>query len=121
MKMHSWILAVFTACAVVLTGCNKSGGTASVDPSPMEKSFATAEASLKSAADTAVTAIKKADYSGALAELQKLAGNAKLTDDQKKAVGDIIEQVKKALADTAEKATGEAKKAVGDIQKSLGK
>jgi len=119
--MHTWILTVFAACAMALTGCSKSGGTASVDPSPMEKSFATAEASLKSAADTAVTAIKKADYSGALSELQKLAGNAKLTDDQKKAVSDIIDQVKKAIADAAEKATGDAKKAAGDLQKSLGK
>ena len=118
MKKHSWILAAFAACAVTLSGCDNSSGSAGVDPSPIQKSFATAEAGVKSAADTAVSAIKSADYSGALANLQKLAGDAKLTDAQKKAVADTIDKVKKAMADMASKASDGAKNAMGGLPKS---
>jgi hypothetical protein len=109
----------FTAAALVLTGCSRSGG--SVDTSPIEKSFASADATLKSAADKAVAAIKGADYSSATAELQKLASNVKLTDEQKKAVNDVVAQVQKAVANLGTKAAGDANKALGDAQKSLGK
>lgn len=115
------LLALATAL-LVFTGCGRSGsGGASVDPAPIEKAFAPAEAALKDAANKAVEAIKKADYSSALAELQKLAGNVKLTDEQKSAINSVIEQVKKALAGSAEKVDGEANKAVGEMQKTLGK
>jgi len=119
MRRQIWILATLAALALIFTACSKSGG--SVDASPLEKSFATADTSLKSAANTAVEAIKKADYSSALAELQKLAGNVKLTDEQKSAINNVIDQVKKALADMGNKAAGEANKAIGDAQKALGK
>ena len=109
----------FIAGALVLTGCSKSGG--SVDTSSIEKSFASADATLKSAADKAVAAIKGADYSSATAELQKLVGNVKLTDEQKKAVTDVLAQVQKAVANLGTKAAGDANKALGDAQKSLGK
>ena len=88
MKMHHWLLSVLIASVLALTGCSKSGsggGTASVDAAPVEKSFASAEPVIKAAADKAVAAIKGADYSSAVTELQKLASNVKLTDDQKKA------------------------------------
>ena len=79
----------------------------------IEKSFASAEATLKDAAAKATDAMKKGDYSGALKELQALAANVKLTDDQKKAINDVIEQVKKAVSDAGSKALGEAQKALG--------
>jgi hypothetical protein len=119
MKMQTWMVAVLVSCALGMAGCSKSGGK--VDAGPVEKSFASAEPALKSAADKAVTAVKSADYSGALAELNKLAANAKLTDDQKKAVTDVLAQLQKAIADAGSKAAGDATKAVGDVQKSLGK
>ncbi len=75
MKPYSWFLISFLAAALALVGCSKSS---KVDPSPVEKSFASADAALKSSADKAVAAIKNADYSGALAELQKLAANARI-------------------------------------------
>lgn len=119
MKTNLPILAVILTVTLALAGCSKSGG--SVDPSPLEKSFAAAEPALKSAADTAVTAIKKADYSAAMAELQKLTANVKLTDEQKKAISDVLAQIQKAVAEAGSKAAGEASKALGDAQKSLGK
>jgi PBP1b-binding outer membrane lipoprotein LpoB len=119
-KLHTCILASILSAALVLVGCSKSG-SAKVDSSPIEKSFAAAESTVKAAADKAVDAIKKADYSAATAELQKLVSNVKLTDEQKKAVTDVLAQIQKAVADMGSKAADEASKALGDAQKSLGK
>lgn len=119
LKIPVWMVSVLLSAAMVLAGCSKSGG--SVDAAPIEKSFASADPTTKGAADKAVAAIKNADYSGALAELNKLGANAKLTDDQKKAIGDVVSQVQKALADAGAKAAGDASKSLGDAQKSLGK
>ena len=117
-----------TAATLVLSGCSKTedhSGHAhaqvQVDPGPIEKTFASAEPALKAAADKAVAAVKGADYSAATAELQKLAANVKLTEDQKKAVNDVIAQVQKAVTEAGTKAAGEAGKAVEGLQKSLTK
>jgi hypothetical protein len=118
MKLTHWILPSLILTILIGAGCSKSG---SVNPAPIEKSFASSDASLKAVADKAVAAIQSADYSGALVELQKLAANAKLTEEQKKAISDVMAQVQKAIADMGNKAAGEAGKAMGDAQKALGK
>lgn len=120
MKMRFVVLAVVLAVGVSGVGCSK-GESGKVDPAPIQKSFASAEASLKAAADKAVGAIKKGDYSGALAQLQGLLANAKLTDEQKKAIQDVVAQLQKALTEAGQKAATEAGKALGEIQKSLPK
>ena len=78
---------------------------------------------MKAAVDTAVSAIKSADYSGAVTKLQALAGstNYKLTDAQQAAVKDMIASVQKAIADMAGKAAGDASKAASDAAKALPK
>jgi hypothetical protein len=119
MNTHARLLLTLIASVLVLTGCSQSGG--SVDAAPVEKSFASAEPSLKAAAEKAVAAIKSGDYAGAAGQLQQLAANAKLTDEQKKAINDVLAQVQKAVADLGSKAAGEAGKALGDAQKALGK
>lgn len=123
MKLHGWVVLSLIVVTLGLAGCGKSGGKAgaNVDPSPIEKTFSAAEPTLKAAADKAVTAIKGADYSGAVAELQKLGANIKLTDEQKKAINDVLAQVQKAVAEAGTKAAGEAGKALDGVQKSLGK
>ena len=73
------------------------------------------------ASNTAVAAVKGADYSKATPELQKLASNVKLTDEQKKAINDVLAKIQQALTDAGTKAAGDASKALGDVQKSLGK
>jgi hypothetical protein len=118
MKLNSLLLAFIASITIALTACDGSG--ASVDTSRLTSSFSSAEAGLKSSADAAATAIKKGDYNGALTQLQSLAGNAKITDEQKKAVADVIEQVKKAMADMAAKASEGAKNALGGLPKSGG-
>lgn len=107
------------ALAFVVAGCNKQGS--SVDTAPIEKSFSSADATTKGSADSVISEIKSANYSGAVADLQKLAANAKLTPEQQQAVKDVLAQVQKALADTASKAADGANKAASDLQNSLPK
>jgi hypothetical protein len=117
MKTLSLFLTLVTAAAFVFVGCKKSG----VDTKPIESSFSSAEPATKSGADKAVSAIKAGDYASAMAELQKLAGQAKLTPEQQQAIKDVLEQVKAQISAAAEKAAGDAKKGMEDLQKSINK
>ena len=119
MKSFVTLVSILALAALFVSGCSKSGG--SVDTSGFEKSFAPAEAAVKDTAGKVVEAVKKSDYSGAVSELKQLASNAKVTDEQKKAVNDLVAQVQKALADMGNKAADGANKAIGDAQKALGK
>ena len=118
MKFTSWILAVLMVATVAFVGCGKKS---SVDTAPLENSFASADPATKSSADKAVSAIKSSDYSGAVAELQKLAAQAKLTPEQKQAVKDVLAQVQKQLTDAVTQAGKNAENASKDLQKSLPK
>lgn len=109
---------VVVALTLAVVGCKKGE---SVDTSPIENAFASAEAATKSAADKAVAAIKSADYAGALTELKTLAEKGKLTPEQEQAIKDVMAKVQQFVTDAANKAAGEANKAVGDLQNSLKK
>jgi hypothetical protein len=116
MKSYILILVAFALC--VASGCAKKE---QVDTVKLEASFNTAEPSTKGEVDKAVAAIKQQDWAGATASLQRLGADAKLTEDQKKAVKDTLEDVGKVIKDTAQKAVDGAGKALEDAQKSLGK
>lgn len=120
-NMKALVLSIFTVLTLAFAGCTKPEGGASIDTSAIERSFASAETALKDTAMKAVDAVKKADYKGALKELQGLASNVKLTDDQKNAINKSIEQVKKAITDMGAKAAEGASKVMGGAQKTLGK
>ena len=66
-------------------------------------------------------AIKAGNSSDAMAKLQALSAQAKLTPEQKQAVQDVIAQVQKELTAAAGQMQKDANKSVGDLQKSLGK
>jgi hypothetical protein len=116
MKTIRLLFVSIAALTFAFTGCKKSEG---VDTQPLEKSFASAEPAAKSSSDKAVAAIKAGNYSEGMAELGKLAQQAKLTPEQQQAVKDTLEQVKKQLAATMEKAGDQVNKAAGDLQKAL--
>lgn len=116
MRTIRLLITGVAAFVFAFTGCKKSEG---VDTQPLEKSFATAEPATKSASEKAIAAIKAGNYSEGMAELGKLAQQAKLTPDQQQAVKNTLEQVKTQLADTMNKAGEEVGKAAGDLQKAL--
>ena len=118
MKTSRWIHTAIMTVTLAMAGCGKQS---SVDTASFEKSFKTAEAAVQTSADKVVTAIKSADYTGAMTELKTLASNAKLTPEQQQAIKDVMAQVEKLIADTANKAAGEASKAMKDMPKALPK
>jgi hypothetical protein len=120
MKSRLLVLTLLPILFLGLPGCGKSG-SAVVDASPVEKSFASADDTVKAAANRAVDAVKSADYNTAMAELLKLAADPKLTDPQKRAIAKVLDQIKMAVADTGKEAGADASKALGDAQKTLGK
>jgi uncharacterized lipoprotein YajG len=118
MKPHQWIFSAIVSSSLILAGCSKQS---TVDTAPLEASFKSAEPATQSSVDKAVAAVKSADYSGALTQLQTLAKNAKLTPEQQQAIKDVMAQVQKAITDAAGKAVGEASKSLDDMKKSLPK
>ena len=117
MKTCSWLVAAILSATLVV-GCSKKS---SVDTTPIETSFKSAEPATQSTADKAVASIKSEDYAGALVQLQTLAKDAKLTPEQQQAIKDVMAQVQKMLTDTAAKGAADVNKAAGDLQKSLPK
>jgi hypothetical protein len=109
MKKIICTLAVAVTVAFLGFGC---GHDHSVNTSKLESSFASADASLKSSVDKAVAAIKAEKWSEAIAHLQTVAKDAKLTDEQKKVCADILAQCQKALSEHGTKAAEDVKKAL---------
>lgn len=118
MKTSRWILIAIVAAALGLVGCAKKN---TVDTTQLLSSFKGAEASQQGSVDKVVSAVKSADYTGALAELQTLLKDVKLTPEQKAAVNDLIAQVQKVVPDAAASAASEGRKAVDDMKKALPK
>jgi hypothetical protein len=118
MKQVTWLVAVVVALALTAVGCGKKG---SVDTSKLESSFAQAEPGLKGQLDKIVSSIKAQNYSEAAASLQKLAGEAKLTDTQKQAIQNVLNQLKQLVADAAGKMKEGANKTMEKAKEALPK
>lgn len=72
-----------------------------LDVPKLQQMFATEKPELQSGASKATMAIRYGQHAEALAELEKLAANASLTEPEKKVVNDVIGQVKQLLAKAA--------------------
>lgn len=120
-KIMSFLLAV-TASFALFTACGKGGDdSASVDApdtSALESAFASAEEDLKAVSDKVVSYVNEDKLDQALAEAQKLASNASLTEEQKKAVSDFVASVQKQLSAKLEAAGEEMEDAAEDMKKS---
>jgi len=135
----------FFATVVVglaLAGCKPAGGSGtesgapSIDASALLSQFSSADASVKSAVESAVESVKAGKYSDAVASLQKLASDIKLTPDQQTAVkrflsevqtkaGSVLKEVggaaSKVATDAVNSAGDAANKAASDVKQGLGK
>jgi 23S rRNA C2498 (ribose-2'-O)-methylase RlmM len=120
MKRLSFLVAVLVAALLGFTGC---GGKKSVDTSKLESSFASADAGTKSDVQKAVGLINAQDFYNAVVQLQKVSAKAKLTQEQRDTIKDVVEQLQKLIAEGAsksvEKAAGQTTKSLNDLQKKI--
>ncbi len=105
MKTTQWITGLLVAGVIALAGCGKSSepapGAANspmVDLMKLTEAFQTATPELRGSVDKIRMGVRYSNYPEALVELDKLASDANVTEPQKKAVNDVIEQLKKALS-----------------------
>jgi len=107
--MRAGILATMLLVAVplALPGCGKKGpqGPSAYDVSGVkldvpkfQQAFETAGDDVKPVAAEAVSHIRYGQYAEALMSLDKLANNPALSEPQKKAVNDVIEQMKQVIS-----------------------
>ena len=74
-----------------------------LDVPKLQQTFATDKPELQAGVTKAAMAIRYGQYPEALAELEKLAATAGLTDAQKAVVNDVVGQVKQLIAKPAAK------------------
>lgn len=110
MKLQKFLFAVLVAGLVVFGGCGKSDQALPTTPPlpvinavPFRPAFASATPEIKAIADQVMMSIQGSAYSDALKGLGKLGSNSNLTDDQKKIIKDLVEQVRNKMAAMAPK------------------
>lgn len=113
MKHTVIAIVVLMAALFTMVGC---GGKAKVDTGKLESAFSSAEASVKAEIEKAIQAIKAEDLAGAVMQLQKTHVRAKLTEEQKQAIKEMIETLQKLIAEGASKSV---EKAAGETTKTL--
>ena len=96
--------AALLAFAIVVAGCGESAsgkkptesrlGPDGVDISAVQRAFQTSDASLRFALDDQLRLVGAAAYSDALPGLQKLAENSKTTPEQRKALQDLMQNLR---------------------------
>ena len=107
MKITNYLLIVLTASVLALVGCGKSADKnppprqpGVVDLTELQKAFPTPTPEIQASMDKIRFALRYRSFPAGLAELETLAKIATLTEPQKKAVADAIEQFKVAIQTT---------------------
>jgi predicted small lipoprotein YifL len=100
MRTVNWLMIVLCAGALALAGCGKkeppppAAGTLAADMPKLREAFANASPDLQAAVSEVHMGVRYGDYSRAFAGLTKLGSAPNLTDDQKKIVGVVTDEVK---------------------------
>jgi hypothetical protein len=117
MKNLTWLAAPVLILSLALAGC----GGGDVDTAELEESFSSAEPAKKAGVDDVVAAVKAGEFAKAGSKLTKLASRAKLTDDQKKAIKGVINQLQDQISQIAKAAAEEGGKALDNLKDRLSK
>ena len=100
MKNANWIMTLLFAGLLGLAGCGKEQPKTpvvegvTVDLPKLEAAFATASAELQNIVPEVAMGVRYRDYPRAYSALAKLDSASGLTEEQKKAVAEITEQIK---------------------------
>jgi hypothetical protein len=107
MKVSAGILTVLAVGLMAFTACKKSNQPAApsteyygvkVDWTKLDTEFANSDQDVQAGASLAKRYIRYSQFPQALAELEILSANPKLSEAQKKAVADLLEQTKQVSA-----------------------
>jgi hypothetical protein len=105
MKTTKYLFIVLMAGTLALVGCGKSSSKETtstrqpgvVDLSPLQTAFPDATGDTKASLDKLRFSARYGQLEAELVELDKILATPNLTEPQKKAVNDVIEQVKAAI------------------------
>jgi len=104
MRMTSYLLVLLTVGVLALAGCGKSGESKPAAPPPGVIDLGSLQQAFPAPAPEVSTSLNKLRFAAryrqfptALVELDKLSRLPNLTEPQKKAVNNAIEQVKVAI------------------------
>lgn len=104
MRTKNLVLALVLTGVVALAGCGKSGKSKTpartpgvVDLSALQQAFREPTPQLSQSLDRIRFSVRYRQFENAIVELDKLVQMPNLTDDQKKAINDVIEQAKAAM------------------------
>ena len=110
MKMTNCLLLILAVSVLALAGCGKSSESKKparrpgvVDLSDLQLAFPNPAPEVSMSLTKLRMATRYRDFAGAQVELDKLAKLPDLNDQQKKAVDDVVEQVKAISAASAAK------------------
>jgi hypothetical protein len=104
MKITQYLFVVLMAGTLAMVGCGKSTKDTPpprqpgvVDISALQQAFPDPAPDVKASLDKLRFSARYAQFEAELVELDKLNSAPNLTDPQKKAINDVIEQVKVAI------------------------
>jgi hypothetical protein len=106
-----WTLAILAGALLAVPGCGKNQATTSVaaqdgtkvDMPKLQQAFVSASPELRNSITQVSFSFRYGQNAEAVAQLEKIAADPGLTDDQKKVVNDVIGQLKQVIAKGAAK------------------
>jgi hypothetical protein len=106
MRTPLWTLAILAGALLAAPGCGKNQSTPSVtaqdgtkvDMPRLQQAFVSASPELRDAVTQVAFSFRYGQNDQAVAQLEKIAASPELTADQKKAVNDVMDQLKQVIA-----------------------
>lgn len=101
-----WVSAVLAIGLLAFAGCGKSDkdsaktGAAKIDLPKFQQTFPSPTPAQQSCLEKVTSGVRYRLYPQALASLETLASDPAITEPQKKAVADLVEGIKQAMAST---------------------
>jgi hypothetical protein len=115
MKATHWIWAIVIAGVLTVPGCKPSSqgpvalsrDQVTFDMPKLHHAFASAGPETQAELRAVSLGIRYGQYTASLTALDKLASSPNMTDDQKKAVNELMAQVKRAITNAATQLPGQ--------------
>jgi hypothetical protein len=110
MIIRNLLVGIFAVSIIAFLGCGKSSEPppppkTGFDPIKLKQAFQDSPTEIHTVVDQAVVKVRNREYVEAIGTLDSLTSDAKVTEDQKKAITTAIEQIKAKMAGAEPAAT----------------